>query len=191
MTQEELYSGLSQIDASKEKRQTYANIVLKDMTLFPKLMDTVFLADNKVSYRAAWVLEFVCNDYIYAIIPHLDMFTKNLHKVHLDSAIRPVSKICGFIAKAYYSKENNTFKRVLVPEHKERIIETCFDWMINENKVAAKAYAMETLYLFGQDTAWVHKELAEILVQDFQHESAAFKARAKHIHRKIKKSSKS
>ena len=191
LTKEELYAGLDRMNASRENRQTYANMVLRDISLLPKLIDIVFLVDDKVSCRAAWVLEFVCKDYIYGIIPHLDIFTKNLHNIHLDSAIRPVAKICGFIAKNYYSKETNTFKRMLKPEHKELIIESCFDWMINENKVAAKAHAMETLFLFGQDEKWIHLELVQILERDFQHESPAFKARAKHILIKIKKSAKS
>ncbi len=187
MTLEEFYEELSDVNASRENRLKYANMVLKDMCLFPKLMDIMFRVDDKVSSRAAWVFEFVCAEYIYAIIPYLDTFTSNLKKVHLDSSVRPISKVCGFIASTYYSKEPNTLKKALKPKHIERIIEVCFDWMINDEKIAPKVYAMETLFLFGKDYDWIHPELAQILEQDFPTQSAGYKVRAKRILKKINK----
>ncbi|OYX27941.1 MAG: adenylosuccinate lyase [Flavobacteriales bacterium 32-35-8] len=191
MTKEEFYDELTKISASRESRLNFAKRVEKDMGLFPYLIEILFKVDDKTSCQAAWVLEFVCADYLYAIIPHLDTFTKNIHRVHLESAVRPVSKVCQFIAKAYYSKENNAFKKLLSPEHKERIIETSFDWMINKHKVAAKVFAMETLFLFGQENTWIHDDLKQILEQDFQTQSSAFKSRAKHILLRMKKIPKS
>jgi len=186
MTLEELHKELSYINALRKNRLKYANIVLNDLSLLPKLMDIVFMTNDKVSCKAAWVFEFVCADYIYAIVPYLDEFTSNIHKVHLDSAVRPVAKVCEFLAKAYYSKQNNTIKKTLSAIHKDRIIETCFDWMINDEKIAVKAYSMSTLYLFGKDYKWVHPELVQILEQDYSSQSAGFQARAKHILKKIK-----
>lgn len=186
MTFEKLYKELSQITALRANRLKYANLVLADMSLFPKLIDILFMVDDKVSCRAAWVFEFVCTDYIYALIPHLDNFTKNLHRVHFDSAVRPVAKVCELLAKANYSKENHTIKNVLQPVYKERIIEACFDWMINESKIAPKVYAMNTLLLFGKDYDWVHPELIQIIERDYHAQSAGFKARARHILKKLK-----
>jgi hypothetical protein len=61
--------------------------------------------------------------------------------------------------------------------------------MINDEKVAPKAYSMNTLYLFGREFEWIHPELVMILERDFQMQSAAFKARAKQILQKLKKKS--
>jgi hypothetical protein len=116
----------------------------------------------------------------------LDFFSSNIHRVHLDSAVRPVAKVCEFIVKAYYAKEDNLIKQHLSSAHKERIIEACFDWLINDEKVAPKAYAMQTLYLLGQDYDWINPELQQVLSGDFHKESAGFKARARHILRLIK-----
>ena len=190
MSFEEFYKELSCISALRENRLKYANMVLKDMSLFPKLMDILFIVDDKVSCKAAWVFEFVCTDYLYAIVPYLDTFTKNLKNVRFDSAIRPVSKVCGFIAEEYCSKKLSPLKKVLTPYHKELIVEACFDWMISDQKVAPKVYAMETLYLFGKDSDWIHKELTIILEQDYTIQSAGYKARAKRTLKKIKKNSK-
>ncbi|MGB6269707.1 MAG: adenylosuccinate lyase, partial [Olleya sp.] len=76
---------------------------------------------------AAWVLEFMCGENLEALIPHLDVFTQNMHRVHLDSAERPVAKICEYLAKAYYGKEPSKIKEALLPRHREKIIELCFD----------------------------------------------------------------
>lgn len=157
--------------------------------LVPKLLDILFKVDDKISPRAAWVFEFMCNDDINTIIPYLNKFTENMHKVHLDSAVRPVAKICEFLAKAYTSKEDNNIKTALTETHKERIIENCFDYMINDEKVAPKAYSMSVLFLLGKDYDWVYPELARILEDDFSKQTAAFKARARHILKKIKKAS--
>ena len=99
MTLSTLYSELSSITASREDRLKYANLVLNDLTLFPKLLHIVFMVDDKTSSRAAWVFEFVCEKNIFAILPYLDTFLGNLEKLHLDSSIRPIAKVCFFVAQ--------------------------------------------------------------------------------------------
>lgn len=186
MTTSQLYDSLNYVDSSRENRLKYAQLVLKNSDLIPKLMEILFMVDDKLSCRAVWVLEYVCGKKLEAIFPYLDTFTENIHKVHLDSAVRPVAKICEYLVKAFYSKENNAIQSVLQLKHKEKIIETCFDYMINDEKIAPKAYAMNTLYLLGQDFDWIHPELVQILERDFLNQSAGFKVRAKQILNKIK-----
>ena len=187
MTTVELYNELNYVNHSREKRLYYANLVTNNPDLIPKLLDILFMVDDKISPRAAWVFEFMCNHDIEIIIPYLDKFTENMKRVHKDSAVRPIAKICEFLAKAYTSKTSNNIKNVLTEIHKERIIETCFDYMINDEKIAPKAYSMNTLFLLGNEYDWVHPELTLILERDFQMQSSGFKARARHILKKIKK----
>ncbi|WP_250434497.1 adenylosuccinate lyase [Hanstruepera flava] len=186
MTTEQLYEELNYVNHSREKRLYYANLVIDNPNLIPKLLEILFMVDDKVSCRAAWVFEFMCGENLEAAIPYLDTFTENFGKVHLDSAVRPVAKVCEYLTKAYYSKTDNKIKMALTPKHKERIIEACFDYMINDEKIAPKAYAMNTLFLLGQDYDWIHPELALILERDYQMQSSGFKARARHILKKIK-----
>ncbi|KAB1069369.1 adenylosuccinate lyase [Tamlana haliotis] len=186
MTTAQLYEELNQVNHSKEKRLHYANLILANPDLLPKLLDILFMVDDKMSPRAGWVLEFMCSENIAPLLPYLDVFTKNIHKVHLDSAVRPVAKICELLAKHYTSKEANPVKTTLTTTHKDHIIETCFDYMINDEKVAAKAYGMTTLFMLGYEYDWVHPELKLILNRDFAIQSSAFKARARHILKKMK-----
>ncbi|NNC49368.1 MAG: adenylosuccinate lyase [Flaviramulus sp.] len=187
MSLEEFYKELSFVNASRENRLKYANMVLNDMNLFPKLLDVLYMVDDKVSCKAAWVFEFVCDEYIYALVPHLEIFTNKLKNIHFDSAVRPVAKVCQIIVQTYYSKQPNTIKKTLTLQQQNNIIEACFDWMISDHKIAPKAYSMETLYLFGKDFNWIHPELEQILLQDFQTQSAGYKVRAKRTLKKIKK----
>lgn len=187
MTKDQLYNELNYVNHSRVKRLHYANLIIENSELLLELLEILFTVDDKISCRAALVLEFVCGENLEMLLPYLDVFTENIHKVHLDPAVRPIAKICEYVAKAYDSKEENAIKQALKTRHKERIIETCFDYMINDEKIAPKAYSMNTLYLFGKDFEWIHPELALILERDFQMQSSGFKARAKHILKKIKK----
>ena len=187
MTKEQFNEELETVSASRASRLACASLVNQDLPLIPFLIDKLFEVSENVSCKAAWVLEFVCKDYIYAIIPYLDKFTKNINKIQLDSAIRLVAKVCSFIAKTYYSKEKNTFKTTLTSQHKKSLIETNFDWLISEHKLVVKVFAMEKLFYIGKENEWIHLELEAILTQDFHKQSAAYKSRAKRILKKMKK----
>ncbi|GGG59490.1 adenylosuccinate lyase [Bizionia arctica] len=187
MTKEQLYNELNYVNHTREKRSYYANLIINNPEFLPDLIEILFMVDDKISCRAAWVLEFVFNENLDLLLPYLDVFTENINKVHLDPAVRPVAKICEYVAKAYFSKQENNMQVKLKTIHKERIIETCFDYMINDEKIAPKAYSMNTLYLFGKEFDWIHRELVTIIDRDFQMQSSGFKARAKQILKNIKK----
>ena len=104
MTTDALYQELNYVNHSREKRLYYAHMLLANTSLIPKILDITFKVDDKISPRAAWVLEFMCKENLEALIPYLDTFTENMGRVHLDSAERPVAKICEYIAIAYYAK---------------------------------------------------------------------------------------
>lgn len=186
MTKDQLYKELDYVNHSREKRLFYANLVINQPELVQPLLEILFDVDDKISCRAAWVFEFMCGERLEAIIPHLDTFTQNVGKVHLDPAVRPMAKVCEYLIKDYYSKKDTKIKSALTETHKEKIIEACFDWMINDEKIAPKAYSMNSLYLLGTEYDWIHPELAMILERDFQMQSSGFKARARHILKKIK-----
>jgi len=186
LTLDQLYKELSYVNHSRENRKKYAHIVLNDASLLPKVVEILLQVDDKQSPRAGWLLEFVAREQLSAIIPILDILLPEIKRIHQDAAVRPIAKICENLIEAYY-KNNPQIKEALTKTHKELIIENCFDWMINDEKIAPKAYSMNTLFLLGQDYEWIHPELAMILERDYQMQSSGFKARARHILKKIKK----
>lgn len=168
-------------NARRINRQRVANLVLENDALFPILLEIVFEIDNKTSIKAAWVLEFVCIQKLVLLAPHIDHFTENIGTVKFDSAVRPVAKICEFIAKDFTSKKESVFKEILTKKHVDHIVEAGFDWLISEHKVAVKAYTMNSLFLFGKTYDWVHEELKLILANNIAYGSPAYKARGKRI----------
>lgn len=169
-------------NAMRVNRNKAATIVWDNPELFADLYAMAFEIDNKDSIKAAWVLEWICtHKSLELILPHLDSFTKNIKNVHFDSAKRPCAKICEHLAIAYSSKEDNLVKQTLTEKHIEQIVETGFDWLIGQEKIAVKAYTMQTLYLFGLQTDWIHPELEHIIRTKVIHESKGCTSRGKKI----------
>ncbi len=174
-------------NAKRENRQRVANIVCEQKELFGPLVEITFDVANKTSIKAAWILEWICthND-LHLIVPHLDMFTSGLKNLTFDSAIRPCAKICEHITTAYY-KNDPVFRKALLENHMQKIIEAGFDWLITDQKIAVRAYTMATLYLFGKDHEWIHPELEHLIRTKIIHESKGCKARGRHILELIEK----
>jgi len=207
VTQEELYHALDYVNHSRTKRAEMSALMLEKPQLIKPLMDIAFTVDDPISNRACWILEFTAKENLSYLLPYLDEFTVNLKKVHFDSSVRPMAKICEYLIKAYFSKKNNGHhrtpnesrqplhetkkaltktKKALTSTHLERITAACFDWLIGEHKVAAQAYSMTCLLLLGEKFEWIHPELKMILEQNYASGSAAYKARARMTLAKIK-----
>lgn len=186
MTEDQLYQALDYVDHSREKRLEMATLVSNTPKLILPLMHVAFDVDHPVSSKACWVLEFTAKKNLPSLFPYLDAFTKNLGTLHLDSSVRPMAKICEYLIKGYYHKTDPTVKEVLTHEHLEQIGTACFDWLIGDHKVAAKAYSMTCLLLLGRTFDWIHPELKMVLEQNYAAGSAAYKARARHTLAQLK-----
>lgn len=187
MTRDQLYKELDYVNHARENRKKYANLVINNPKLLPIVMDILFDVDDKTSCRAAWLLEFVARENLDAILPHLDRITTEMHKVHFDSAVRPIAKICEYLTIAYYNKHGNNTKQALTLLHKERIIELNFDYLITDQQIAPQAYAMNSLYLLGTEYDWIHPELVQILEKNYPTGSKGYQARSRSIFDRIKK----
>jgi hypothetical protein len=189
MNKDFLISALKSMEnAKRENRNTVANIVYKNKELFKHLVSLTFLVDDKISIKAAWILEWICtHGNLPWMLPHLDEFTENISRVQFDSATRPCAKICEQIATAYTSKNENAFQTILTNQQIDTIVETGFDWLITPQKIAVRAYTMNTLYLFGLQKYWIHPELEHLIVTEIIKESKGCKARGTLILSLIKK----
>ncbi len=171
--------------AKRINRQRVADYFLGHQEDLPLLLEIVFETDYKLHHKAAWTLEFVLEKNLNWLVPHLDYFTKNLHKLTHQSSIRPIAKICQWIANAFVKKQQPLFIDNLTLLHINQLVEVGFDWMIGNHKVATKAYTMATLYYFGklplEKLNWVHAELKNIILQNIQTGSPAYKSQGKKI----------
>ncbi|WP_291864404.1 adenylosuccinate lyase [Maribacter sp.] len=186
MNKEALLNALDYVNHSREKRQEMATLILTNPHLIEPLLSIAFTVDNPISSRACWILEFTAKENLSYIFPYLNTFTISLHKVHLDSSVRPMAKICEYLTKSYFSKKETPCKKHLTNTHLERITSNCFDWLIGDHKVAAQAYSMTSLLLLGRQYDWIYPELRMVLEQNYANGSTAYKARARMTLEKIK-----
>jgi len=173
--------------AARVNRLKAANYFIQHPESLADLIVLVFDTSYKLHHKAAWVLEFVVEHHLEWILPHphINEFTSNLSKLQNDSAIRPIAKICQWIAFNYVKKEDVLFRNTINKKHIDLIIEVGFDWMIGDYKVASKVYSMNTLYYFGnlpnKEFNWLHIELKNIILQHINRGSAAYKSAGKKI----------
>ncbi len=187
MNPETLVKKLNFPKAYRKVRLDIARWVIEHPETFPQLLDICFKSNDNISYKAAWILEFVCIEKLELLLLHLDLFFKNLPKVQKDQAVRPFSKICLMLVKQYYKKKDDMVINSLQPRHKKAMTECCFDWLITDQKVACQAFSMDALYLLGTEIEWIHPELKVTLEQNIHSQSAAYCARGRITLEKIKK----
>ncbi|MBZ4042045.1 hypothetical protein [Flavobacterium hibisci] len=180
----ELQEKLNYVNAYRENRLSAAQYVLENHSLFSELVSICFTPSDKNNHKACWILEFVSYEELLWLQPHLDFFCSNLKVLKDESAMRPIAKVVQLLVKSHYQKEGN--KICLSEENIQDCIEASFDWLISDVKVATKAYSIRTLYLLGKHYNWIHPELKIILDKDFGDHSAAYKAVAKEVLKKIK-----
>jgi hypothetical protein len=187
MTADTFFKELQTLKAYRETRLRLADTVLQNTGLLKELLRCCFLFDQPVSSRACWVLEFVCHRRIEAILPYADEFTRELSNFKLDSSKRPVAKICQLLILAYFGKKSSAVKEQLTEVHIQRIMEAAFDWLINNEKVAVKVYAMYTLVELGKMYEWIYPELQFVFEKDIQKQSSGYRAAVRKIKAKLSK----
>ncbi len=172
-------------NASRRNREEAALTIRTDTTLFPFLLQAAFEIQYKNHHKAAWILEIVLETNIELIAPHLDTFCSGLHRIENESAMRPLSKICYWIARAYVEEKNPLITQQLRPSGIQKIIESNFDWLTGNHKVATQVFAMDTLFLFGQvpgeDYDWIHTELQSVILHNISQGSPGYKSHGKKL----------
>ncbi|MDR6967843.1 hypothetical protein J2X31_001857 [Flavobacterium arsenatis] len=172
--------------AHRPIRDRLSGEVIDNLELLPVLMEIAFDINNKNHYKACWTLELVLEHNINWLSEYLDDFCEKLQHYKHEGAIRSISKICMFSAKQHL-KDKKKGGDFLTEDQSQQIIENCFDWLINDAKVASKVYAMRTLFEFGKLHDWIYPELQEILPKDFAYHSPAYHSASKEILQKIAK----
>lgn len=181
----ELQAKLDYVNAYRENRLMAAQYVLENQHLFGELVTICFSPEDKNNHKACWILEFVSYEELIWLQPHLDFLFSNLKVLKDESAIRPIAKVVQLLVKSHYKKNDDSI--LLSEENLQDCIEASFDWLINDVKVATKAYSIRTLYVLGNHYDWIHPELQIILNKDYADHSSAYKAVAKEVLRKIEK----
>lgn len=180
----ELEQRLELVDGHRKNRLKTAEFVINNPNYFNELIEFSFVVTNPNSYKGCWVLEFVAYKELGWFVDYLEYFCQNLKILTNESSIRPLAKVTQLLLTSHYSKSKSIIS--LSESQLQNCIEISFDWLINDSKVATKAYCIRTLYLLGKHYNWIHPELKIILDKDYILHSAAYKAVAREVLKKIK-----
>ncbi len=177
MTEQQLHIALNSGRLSKEK----INRLVGQLSLHPELtgslLQEVFDQDKTDSFNASWVFDHLMRKKLDYLLPHLEKFSIGLLELQSESIIRPMAHVCELLMEAYFKKKDPIFIKHMTPEQLERIMTVCFDWLIGDHKVAAKVFAMSSLFYLGSKYDWVHPELKMVLEQQIHEGTAGFKSR--------------
>ena len=162
-----------------------AGLILDKPELVDPIIDIAYRYKDPISTKACWALEFTARQDLRFLDGHLDKFVEGISKVHFDSSVRPVAKICELLILEYYQSDSEHNPSKLTKSQLELIATACFDWLIGEQKVAPKAYSITCLYHLGKTFQWIHPELKMVLENDYPKGSAGYQARARHVLAKL------
>lgn len=178
----DFYIKIENSSAYRKDREQNRNLALRNPDYLNEIIQLSHDLNDKSHHKAYWILELICEKKLKAFIPFIESFLETIPKLKNDSAIRPASKICLFLAKSNHRANGISLSQL----QETQIIETCLDWLIRDEKVAAKATAIKALFVLGKKYDWIHDELKTILQQDYANHSAAYKAVARNTLKKIK-----
>ncbi|MDI9309148.1 MAG: hypothetical protein QM535_02935 [Limnohabitans sp.] len=179
----ELHHRIEQSTAGRIDREKNRNLALRDDSFLKTVITVAFNPEDKNHHKGCWILELVCEKKLKLFVPYFDNFCEVLPQLKNDSAIRPMSKICLFLAKSNHRANGITLSQL----QETQIIEICFDWLIREEKVATKVYAMKALFVFGKKYDWIYPELKNIIQQDYPNHTPAYQAATRNLLKKLNK----
>lgn len=182
-----LENQLQNLKAYRQDRLDLAHYLIAHPEEMELLMNFCTQVERDISYRAAWILEMVFLENPTVFYPHTEAFMSIVPKVFKDQAVRPFGKIISVLTENFYSKNYHPEKKLLILKHRNQLAESCFDWLISNQKTAAKAYAMQALFELGKEFDWIHPELKQIIQNNYENELPAYKARARMVLKSLKK----
>lgn len=169
---------ISNGNASVKSRQSNTNLVLENKHLLKDLIEMATDIDGKFHYKAVWIIEQIAEKNIELLFPYLNKILDTAPIYKHESAIRGISRTINFFSKS---------KKVKLTETQEnRIIEICFDWLINPDiRLAPKVFAIYSLEQLSKKQPWILKDLAPIVEKDAENQSPGYRAAARKILKKI------
>ncbi|HMI07705.1 MAG TPA: hypothetical protein VK528_09185 [Flavobacterium sp.] len=180
-----LYQQIEKSTAHRPSRDFNANLIFENPELLGDLIHVALDTKDKNHDKACWILELVIEKNPDWLSPYLKIFCKALPDFIQEGAIRSVSKICWFAAMNHLRKLKSG-ENFLSEKQLKQLTEACFDWLIGDTKVAAKAYSMRALFEIGKLQDWIYPQMRSVLETGYPEHSPAYRAAAKDLLRKMK-----
>ncbi len=154
---------------SKKQCNQIVNYISDDKKRFEELMEIFFKGEYRLTQRAAWPMSYCVRKHPGLIRPYFKRLLDNLNKKNLHDAIR-----------------RNTVRLLqdvdIPKQFHGRVMNLCFDFIAsNDTAVAIKAFSLTILENLSKQYPDIIPELKLIIQERWEHETAAFRTRAKKI----------
>lgn len=169
---------IAKSNAGRLSRQKITNAFLNQVYPLDELMVLALDISNKNHYKAIWIVELLAEENIFFLNPYVTDILTVSGKFKHQSAVRGCSRILYFMSSSKLL--------TLSEKQKNLIIETCLDWLINNQKVACKALSLKTLAYLSNEFNWLKEELKEIIAKDYSQQSPGYQAAAREVLSRIK-----
>ena len=179
----QMYQKIEESTCHVASRKMVSNFAMKDEKNLREMIQLAFDTKDELHVKAFWSLDLVCEKKLKQFVPYIEDFCSVLPKINDDSALRPATKIAFFLVKSNHRKNGIS----LTQQQEHNLIEALIDRLIQDEKVAAKVYAMKALFVLGKKYDWVHEELKTIISQDYSNHSAAYQAATRNLLKKLNK----
>jgi hypothetical protein len=154
---------------SKAHAQAIANYACESKKNFKELMNCFLDDEYRLAQRAAWSVSWAAMKKPEMIYPHIKdlvsvLYKKNVHDAVIRNSVRVLQEI--EIPEKYHGE----------------VMNACFQFLEKPSTaVAIKAFSLTTLFNLSKKYPEIKPELKLIINDSLEHETAAFKARAKKI----------
>lgn len=143
-------------------------------------------SDNKkLEFHSAWLLEKLCTKDLKFSVHFLMDLLNDFPKIYNQSALRSFSKIIAMLLnnKTKLPKE---ISKIIDNCNKDKIIETCFNYIINKKTpISLNGWLVDILLYYSQDEDWIKEELI-YFAQNLQIQSSPAKLQcAKRIKKRL------
>ncbi|MBW8241160.1 hypothetical protein K1F50_00010 [Muricauda oceani] len=179
MNREELHIALNSGRISKSQ----IDGLVKELQAAPQLAQTLYnevlLEDKKGTFNASWTFDHLMRKELPYILPFIDDFVDGLSDLKSESCIRPIAHVCEMVSERYFKKKDPVFVQNISDKQLNKMVTSCFDWLIGPMNVAPKVFAMTSLYYLGLKFGWVHSELKLVLEDSYASGTTGYRNRAK------------
>ncbi|MES1224747.1 MAG: hypothetical protein ABUT20_55160 [Bacteroidota bacterium] len=154
---------------SKKQCDKIVRYIGNNKKRFAELMKLFFAGEYRVTQRAAWPMSYCVQNHPKLIKPYFAKLIANLSKKNIHSAvIRNTVRL---------------LQNVEIPKkYQGKIMDTCFGFIQSpETEVAVKAFSLSILHNLSKQYPEILPELKLIIEERWEHETAAFRSRAKKI----------
>lgn len=174
LNEQELIDFINRLMSMKEA-DWLAGSALIHPALPEKLLEYSSKSDNKLAFRASWVLTKVYDKYPELIQSHLQKIIRTLPDLENESVIRSFMKILSFCDMKTFMEEDHGL-----------LADYCLSGLISPfTPIAIKAYAMEILYRLTVLYPQLGNEVAAAISSVMEEGSPGIKSKGKTVLRRI------